>query len=330
MFAIHQANPVERPIQHADRVRGRGPRHAGAARGGRARADRTAREPAHELPRRATASRSQRIHADGAVHAARASTATTRLDELMQRLMQPFDLAVAPLWRVWLVRRADGSELLVVDMHHIIADGYATAILWREVSEHHPRRVAAAAADHVRRLRAVAARATSTQRDARGSSARSGSRSSRDALPAPLAAAVRLPPPGGAQPRRRPRRRAAADATSSRALVALSRAHGSTLFATLLAAWFVFLSRIGGSDDVVVGVPVVGPRAPRPAGRRRHVRQHRAVARAGPDDRHVPRLPRGDARDVAARARERGVPARGPARASSTCARCPGATRCST
>src|SRR5258708_33793230 len=53
----------------------------------------------------------------------------------MQRLMQPFDLTLAPLWRVWLVRRSNGDELVVLDIHHIIADGTAMTVIFREVSE---------------------------------------------------------------------------------------------------------------------------------------------------------------------------------------------------
>ena len=36
----------------------------------------------------------------------------------------------------------------------------------------------------------------------------------------------------------------------------LSRAHGTTLFTTLLAAWAVLLGRLSGDDDVAIGTPV--------------------------------------------------------------------------
>ena len=176
------------------------------------------------------------------------------VDEVMQRLMQPFDLAIAPLFRVWLVRRTTGEELLVVDMHHIIADGYSTAILWREVSEIirgvslPPLRITVGdfaawqqSPEHQQRL--------ATQREF-------------------WKAQFAVPPPPLQLPYdyRHPALRSHAGelviAQLGRdeyaALAELSRSRESTLFATLLSAWFVFLSRIGGEDDVVVGVPVSG------------------------------------------------------------------------
>ncbi len=176
------------------------------------------------------------------------------LDELMQRLMQPFDLAQAPLARLWLVRRSNGDELVVVDMHHIIADGYSTAILWREISEIirgvslPPLRITVGdfalwqqSPEHQKEIAAQREFWTKQFADP----------------PVPLQLpydfrhpAVRshagdlvfahLPPDELAQ------------------LNALSRGQQSTLFATLLSSWFLFLSRIGGGDDVVVGVPVSG------------------------------------------------------------------------
>jgi amino acid adenylation domain-containing protein/thioester reductase-like protein len=44
----------------------------------------------------------------------------------------------------------------------------------------------------------------------------------------------------------------------SEALAALSREHDSTLFVTLISAFFAYLARIGAVDDLVVGVPTSG------------------------------------------------------------------------
>ena len=176
------------------------------------------------------------------------------LDELMQRLMQPFDLTIAPLWRVWLVRRGNGDELLVIDMHHIIADGYSTSILWREVSE------------IIRGVSLAPLRITvgdfavwqqSPEHQQRLAAQRDFWKAQFAVPPAPL----QLP-----YDFRHPALRSYAgelvivklDRDELDALSELSRSQDSTLFATLLAAWFVFLSRIGGEDDVVVGVPVSG------------------------------------------------------------------------
>ena len=46
------------------------------------------------------------------------------------------------------------------------------------------------------------------------------------------------------------------------ALKACGREHETTLFMTLLAAWFVLLNRYSGQDDIVVGSPVANRELP--------------------------------------------------------------------
>ncbi len=52
--------------------------------------------------------------------------------ELEQRFVRPFDLADPPLLRASLGRTADGTLVLMVDMHHIISDGVSMQLLIRE------------------------------------------------------------------------------------------------------------------------------------------------------------------------------------------------------
>ncbi len=176
------------------------------------------------------------------------------LDDLMVRLMQPFDLSLAPLVRAWLVRRSNGDELLIVDFHHIIVDGYSASILWREASDvlrgvslpplridYSDFAVWQASPEHQQEL----------------AQQRSFWLEQFATLPAPL----QLP-----YDFRRPAvRNDAGDlvvVTMSKgeldALSALSRSQDATMFVTLLTAFFAFLSRIGGTDDLVVGIPTSG------------------------------------------------------------------------
>lgn len=55
-----------------------------------------------------------------------------RLNAEIERFVRPFDLTQAPLFRVGLIRRAADSYLFVIDMHHIISDGASMAVLVRE------------------------------------------------------------------------------------------------------------------------------------------------------------------------------------------------------
>ncbi len=45
------------------------------------------------------------------------------------------------------------------------------------------------------------------------------------------------------------------DAPLTRALKALSKRHGATLYMTLMAAWAILLSRLSGQHDLVIGTP---------------------------------------------------------------------------
>jgi acyl transferase domain-containing protein len=57
-----------------------------------------------------------------------------RLKEIEEGFIRPFDLAQPPLLRAALIRRGDEVHLLIVDMHHITADGLSHEIFRRELS----------------------------------------------------------------------------------------------------------------------------------------------------------------------------------------------------
>ncbi len=176
------------------------------------------------------------------------------IDELMERFVQPFDLAIAPLWRVWHVRRSNGDELIALDIHHIIADGTSMGTLLGEVALYfkgnalEPPRIHVGdvalwqlGADHAAELEAQ--RAFWLEQFA--------------TVPPPLELPYDFRPPamrshdGGLASSR-------IEKAELDALALLARDRESTPFATVLACWFVFLSRIGRSEDIIVGVPVSG------------------------------------------------------------------------
>lgn len=49
--------------------------------------------------------------------------------EYVQNCIEPFDLTVAPLFRVYLRRLAEEEHLLLIDMHHSITDGRSSEIM---------------------------------------------------------------------------------------------------------------------------------------------------------------------------------------------------------
>lgn len=52
----------------------------------------------------------------------------------IESLIQPFDIAKAPLFRVALLNVNDNKNILVIDMHHIISDGISIGLLFNEIS----------------------------------------------------------------------------------------------------------------------------------------------------------------------------------------------------
>ncbi|AIQ12433.1 non-ribosomal peptide synthetase [Paenibacillus durus] len=54
------------------------------------------------------------------------------LDETIQSMIRPFELDQAPLLRVEIIEMSEHDQIVVMDMHHIIADGVSTGILTQE------------------------------------------------------------------------------------------------------------------------------------------------------------------------------------------------------
>jgi bacitracin synthase 3 len=53
-------------------------------------------------------------------------------EEMINHFIRPFDLSQAPLLRIGLVSHIDGDNLLLVDIHHIISDGFSHEILVKD------------------------------------------------------------------------------------------------------------------------------------------------------------------------------------------------------
>ena len=176
------------------------------------------------------------------------------IDELASRLIVPFDLAAAPLARVHLIVRSDGSEVVFVDFHHIIFDGGSSTILWREVREFLAGEILPPLRIHYGDFAAWQA---STEHQAQLRAQREFWLDRFATLPEPLPL-----PYDFRRPAIRTHEGELVSTTLTKreldGLAALSREHNATLFVTLISSFFAFLARIGGVDDLVVGVPTSG------------------------------------------------------------------------
>ena len=177
-----------------------------------------------------------------------------RLDDVLAvECARPFDLRRGPLLRTTLVRLGATEHVLVLALHHIVTDGWSTAVLTEDL-----------AALHVGTdLAPVPLRYTDFavwQRDwAEGEDAAR----SLDHWRAALAGVEPLDLPTD-RPRPAVRTTAGAvhrftlSAEETSALVELGRGRDSTLFVTLLAACQALLARYTGQSDIAVGTVTAG------------------------------------------------------------------------
>jgi len=201
----------------------------------------------------------ERLDLSGLDPAARQARLNALLAEVVER---PFSLEAGPLVRLALVRLAADHHVLVFTAHHVVCDGFSTAVILKDL-----------AAIYTARRKGVAAELPEAfpfstyaleMRDFERTPEHAAAEkywTSRFAGTVPV---LDLP---GDRPRPRlrtyPSRRH--DHRLGKDLVAAVKKAGakagSSFFATMLAAFDVLLYRISGQDDLVVGIPTAGQAA---------------------------------------------------------------------
>ncbi len=183
-------------------------------------------------------------------------------EHLAAAAYQPFDLARGPLLRVALFHRTAAEHLLVLAVHHVVADFWSLGVLVGELSALWQGQALPpppiAYGDFVR---AEAERLAGPEAER---------------LWSYWNAALVPPPPPLDLPADRPRpplpsyrgaaRALRLDRDLSQRLPALGRRAGATPFMTLLAAYLVLLHRHSGQQDLPVGTPTAGRGSPALAG----------------------------------------------------------------
>ncbi|WP_432973940.1 condensation domain-containing protein [Dactylosporangium sp. CA-233914] len=173
-------------------------------------------------------------------------------------IARPFDLAAGPLMRVELLRLGPDDAVVLLNLHHIVSDRWSMAVLMRELTQVYAARLAGADAglpelpvqypDFAVWQQGASFEATWEAELAywlgqlRGSRADTGLPSDR---PRPKEKTYR----GSSVPVQLPPDLVAA-------VRELARAERATPFMVLVAAFAALLSRLGDSDDIVIGTPV--------------------------------------------------------------------------
>lgn len=166
--------------------------------------------------------------------------------------LQPFDLETEPLLRVGLGRLGPDRHALVVVMHHIVCDGWSTGVMFRELSllyaHEEPSTFAIEFPEAARRERRRRLDAALSGLSDWWSSALAG---------APAVLAIDTDRPAS------PQRSFAGDRVEftisveqTRALEAIGRSEGASLYMTVLALYALLLARHAGTEDLVIGAPL--------------------------------------------------------------------------
>ncbi|MBU8895093.1 non-ribosomal peptide synthetase [Corallococcus sp. H22C18031201] len=188
--------------------------------------------------------------------AQREEEARARVVSLSQ---QPFGLEKGPLWRASLLRLSEREHVLLVNMHHIVSDGWSMGVFVSELAALY-RACAEGQPSPLKPLPLQYAEYAAWQRDwLQGAElerqlAYWKQRLNPNALlelPADKARPALLSSRGARQVLH-------LSPELTQGLKALSQREGRTLFVTLLSAFQVLLSRYTGQDDVVVGTPIAG------------------------------------------------------------------------
>ncbi len=177
---------------------------------------------------------------------------------------QRFDLARAPLLRIHLLRTGDDEQVLVLVMHHIIADAWSSGILFADLAAlynaHREKRPAALPELPVQYADFAVWQREWLQGEALQQQLDWWSTQLQGAPELLALPTDRVRP--ARQSYRGSRWGHGLDAQLVEQLESLARKNSATLYMVLLAAYSALLSRYAGQTDLVVGSPVAGrPRA---------------------------------------------------------------------
>ncbi|RKG65966.1 condensation domain-containing protein, partial [Corallococcus terminator] len=184
-----------------------------------------------------------------------------REDTLRRRMRDeaalPFDLSTGPLLRTRLLKLAAEEHVLLLNMHHIVSDGWSMGVLVHEVGSLY----AAFAEGRPSPLPALSVQAADFAVWQRQEGNSEGVQAHLDALRESLKGlpALTLPSEHGL-PATRTLRGAShvftLPASLVRTLEQVARERNATLFMVLLAGYETLLARYSGQDDFAVGSPV--------------------------------------------------------------------------
>jgi amino acid adenylation domain-containing protein len=182
---------------------------------------------------------------------------------LAEAVGEPFDLLRGPLLRAWLVKLAPDEHVAVLAAHHIVCDGWSTAVILREWASAYSARVRG-------RLPELPPPARFSEYALwRADRSRAAEGAADEAYWLSRFASGEIPvlelPLDRPRPAHRTYTSRRIDRVLDEELVSALKKTGAreraSLFAVLLAGFYALLSRLSGQEDLVVGIPAAGQNA---------------------------------------------------------------------
>jgi amino acid adenylation domain-containing protein len=187
-----------------------------------------------------------------------------RLAELNAQACEPFDVRTGPLLRLHLVHESAHEHLLLMTVHHLVADGWSISLLVDEFARCYEALAAGREPDFAPIPIAYTDFTAWQNSQSTSGEAREQLGWWRERL-AGAPALLNLPwdrPRPAALSHRGGRESVAIPGGTARALLELGRSTGATAFMTLLAAHTALMARYSGEQDLVIGTPVAGRTRP--------------------------------------------------------------------
>jgi amino acid adenylation domain-containing protein len=207
----------------------------------------------------------QRIHVDGEfeieyydckVEVKNPDACLTSQEGIVRDFIRPFDLSLVPLFRVGLIKKERNKYILMVDMHHIISDGTSIGVLVREFGGLYGKGILPPARIQYKDFSEW--QNSKKEREILITQERYWLKEFAGEVPV-LHLSLDYTRPlvqdfGGDAISFR------IDDKQTQQLRILALRGGASLYMVLLTVYYVFLSKLSGDEDIVVGSPVTGRR----------------------------------------------------------------------
>ncbi len=181
-----------------------------------------------------------------------------QVEDIIKNFIRPFDLSKAPLLRVGLIKEKDAEFILMIDIFHIVTDGTSQVILTKEF-------MALYAGEELPLLKLkYKDYSEKQQRDAVKEALERQEKFWLQEFSGEIPT-LNLPTDyirPSIQSFEGSRSRFELDEEKTALLNALAQSEGATIFMIILAVLNLFLSKVSGQEDILVGIPIAGRRHP--------------------------------------------------------------------